>query len=131
VVTAQQLSGWAGRPVPGSEEGIVGDVTECTTVSDDGSVVITWQTQVAAASLDDEVDFVGGDGLERTEITVAGEPAVLLAGDEASMRVNKVVLIHGDQSLYVHAAWLRGVGPPASLQVLRDLAVGVANHATW
>lgn len=129
-VSAQQLSGWAGRPVGAATESVVDDVTECTTVSDDGAVVVTWQTQPAAASLDAEVARADADGLSRSDIAVGGEPAAFLAGTRAGSRHAKVVVLRGEESLYVDVSWLRGVGPSASPASLHDLAVGVADTTT-
>ena len=129
-VSAAQLSGWAGRPVTAGSGATESATTECRAASDDGSILVTWQTQPAAETLDAEVARASADGLERSSITVAGSPAALLVGSTPGIRHAKVVLLRGDESLYVDVGWLAGVGPTASFESLRSLAVGVAEKAT-
>lgn len=129
VVTDQQLSDWAGRPVAAGTQASASGVTECTAVSEDGSIVVTWQTQESAGSLDDEVARADADGLDRSEVTVGDTTGALLVGTRTASRNAKVVAIVGDESLYVDVAWLSGVGPKVSLDSLTDIAVGVADAA--
>jgi hypothetical protein len=84
----------------------------------------------AAASLEEQVDRVPGvDGLERADVTVAGQPAALFSGTRTGQRTAELVTVVGGQSLTVIATWLDGVGPEVPVDTLRTLATGVAEQA--
>lgn len=130
-VTAQELQQAVGQPFSDPQAASDDpDVLNCKTATEDSTVLVTWSLQPTTASLDEAVDALTLPGLDRSAVTVAGQPGALLTGEQPVGTAARVVVLLDGQVLFASVDTNTGLGEvDLTPQAQRDLVTEVADRA--